>query len=976
MNEDWATLARRYIPSMDKQYFDKAVNIAQDEIVVDFLTGFRDENIERVNELAPRIIESHIRDSSEALTAELIQTLLNFKFKMKNSVYPNIDSVSHDEIEEVLDSLELERLIELATELNDLECKEWFEYFLVDFILDVIEPLKHPESHDIEKKKGLYELVLPHYRRCYDTYMDSEYSDWYYYNLLKIIIPLSKIYSTQNEWYSSRKLYDEAYTICSRLRDIDSEYDMLYMFILPGLGEVLCEFDEFEKARKRSEEFEDIYSNHSDKMDNDEKLRVNMDVSLVQAYTNIVRCLLEQGENEEALAYSQAALNIVENLLHENPDEEEYESKLAKCFCHYGDVLYSMDRNIDALDYFRKGLRIFKRLAPGKYGGYDSDMALTLNRIAIVFRNLGKYVEAKEAYSEAISLYEKHSNWFGTSITYFNLGRLESDYGNESDSIECFKISIDRFEQDLSLLPETEHAIFHIHRSRIEEAYHCLIKYYAASSNPQDQDQSSELVQLIESLRSIKTLEAFGKTSYCSEVDRAFEDLIDGVGELTEQFKSQKCSFLYVQTVNEGVVFVTLELGKCSANICGRILLHHFEVISEIYENYIELLVDTSKVLSITHKNRDNIETLRKHLKSYPHIDIDQILNSKSRRSKRKLEKIKKNIIEDLNEKGKDALSNLYQEAEDAFDCLPEDIKNLFISPEYQTVFLSTGSTTINRFWDLLLMPVNDDGSDERQFLGLQKIMPRVFGLGGLKEILEREPKDIHSNKEKRVVLVGNPRHNGQEDLLDFAYVSEERSVSFRRCGFHPVPDGKAIINEAATFDTIYPLLDDSFTLLFLMCHGDLQESKDKNPTKESIGAALAGEDILRPEYLARKQWSQNPIIHITSCFGGRTIPRGGGKFEGFSLASIQAGASSVILAGVKEILLPYISEFNSLFYEYLLDKDYSLNVSEALLEARRDMADLNNNNPVSWLGTDLWGNPWTRLLPESSLKTPNPKSE
>jgi CHAT domain-containing protein len=89
-------------------------------------------------------------------------------------------------------------------------------------------------------------------------------------------------------------------------------------------------------------------------------------------------------------------------------------------------------------------------------------------------------------------------------------------------------------------------------------------------------------------------------------------------------------------------------------------------------------------------------------------------------------------------------------------------------------------------------------------------------------------------------------------------------------------------------------------------------------------------------------------------------LGQGGGRFDGHPTAALIAGASCV-LSSVHALWDDSAKEFSERLYGKALHPDQPLCLSAALLQTRREMA-ANDDNPLLWATTVLWGNPWARL--------------
>lgn len=177
----------------------------------------------------------------------------------------------------------------------------------------------------------------------------------------------------------------------------------------------------------------------------------------------------------------------------------------------------------------------------------------------------------------------------------------------------------------------------------------------------------------------------------------------------------------------------------------------------------------------------------------------------------------------------------------------------------------------------------------------------------------------------------------------------------FKRHGFSLIPFTNSLTEEDATFDHVMRGLKSEFGVWIQMGHGGSGEGD------EPYFIALSGEDKLYPKHLAGLQWEHHPIIHLDCCEVGRTLARGGGKFDDHATAMLHAGASCVLCCS-HEISDDYAAEFTTFLYQNLISSGRKITMSKALLMTQKEMASKYDYNPNAWNILELRGNPWITL--------------
>ncbi len=537
---------------------------------------------------------------------------------------------------------------------------------------------------------------------------------------------------------------------------------------------------------------------------------------------------------------------------------------------------------------------------------------------------------ARAAYAKAIVLREQHRLWLDSSETYYNWGRLEEDEGDTAQVLELFERCVQRCEQGLHQLVEWEHR--DLFKGKIEYACLWLIEYYGRLATSNGQAMPERLIGLLESLRQVETLAGFGEAASedITPWQETFHDLMHGTGELSNLFRARRCALLWIHATRHSVVFVILRPGQCQVEVTDRVLLERFWELFGAVEQ--------------------------------------AMIASQSRSA---------------------VAAHIPAAGEAVFTLLPDGVKTLLASNDYETVFLAPCSTTINLPFEMLYVPEEWQGQGKNRtrgsrreawpYVGLRRLMPRVHGLGELAQVLKRQPTG------KKAVVVGNPLHHGflhskhpcpvcqgtcpvcgsrehcgAVPLGGAQITADLLAKELRRQGFSLIPHGGTLFNHSATAEAVLTALaNEDLGFWGQMGHGSRPGGED---TERVEYLALAGTDRLLPQQVARLRWAQHPVVHHDCCVTGTTRGRGGGRFDGHPTAALLAGASCV-LSSVHALWDDMAAEFSTRLYAKLLRARNPLPLGEALLAIRRAMAKAHHANPLIWATTVLWGNPWARLM-------------
>jgi hypothetical protein len=201
-------------------------------------------------------------------------------------------------------------------------------------------------------------------------------------------------------------------------------------------------------------------------------------------------------------------------------------------------------------------------------------------------------------------------------------------------------------------------------------------------------------------------LESLRRHSLLGETDnvaaRLLQEIQDGRGQLAGALDRIRAAFLWVQAVDDAVVFVIVRAARTAT---VRTAPKAWLALFETFLGHVRGLIGSFEFAFFV----ENPEAFRE---SAPDKTIRKLMGQ-------------------------------------AFDMLPRDVQEVLGGNEISTVFISACADTIEFPWELLLAP---DTNGARSFLGLRMILARVHGLRELSVVLERAPV-----MEGRRVVIGDP---------------------------------------------------------------------------------------------------------------------------------------------------------------------------------------------------------------------------
>ena len=96
---------------------------------------------------------------------------------------------------------------------------------------------------------------------------------------------------------------------------------------------------------------------------------------------------------------------------------------------------------------YRDALEIRRRLAEKEPQVYEPDLAMTLNNLGVVLRDLRRFKEAEGAYRDAQKIYHRHDVPDRKAILLSNLGRLQMEQERWEEAVETLREAVAQVER-------------------------------------------------------------------------------------------------------------------------------------------------------------------------------------------------------------------------------------------------------------------------------------------------------------------------------------------------------------------------------------------------------------------------------------------------------------------------------------------------------------------------------------------------
>jgi serine/threonine protein kinase/Flp pilus assembly protein TadD len=182
------------------------------------------------------------------------------------------------------------------------------------------------------------------------------------------------------------------------------------------------------------------------------------------------------GQNEEARAGFQEAIDGLAQLAADFPAVPEYRQELARSHNNLGRLLADLGRRAAAEAAYRQALDIKKKLAADfpAVPEYRQDLAKSHNNLGILLSDLGKHAAAEAAYRQALDIQEKLAADFPAVPKYrqelagshSNLGGLLAELGKGWEAEPTYRRALaifDKLAADFPAVPEYRQGLARSH---------------------------------------------------------------------------------------------------------------------------------------------------------------------------------------------------------------------------------------------------------------------------------------------------------------------------------------------------------------------------------------------------------------------------------------------------------------------------------------------------------------------------------
>lgn len=147
------------------------------------------------------------------------------------------------------------------------------------------------------------------------------------------------------------------------------------------------------------------------------------------------------GNNYRALKYFQQYIELVNELLENNPDSDALNNRLLTGYNNIGNIYKNLGEHEKAMNAFLDGLRYMDSLPSGQPP--PSLYLKLMNNLSLVYIDLGEYEKAKEILSRALALSRQNGMDLEISITLNNLGLVAIDNNDFEPALEYYREAVE-----------------------------------------------------------------------------------------------------------------------------------------------------------------------------------------------------------------------------------------------------------------------------------------------------------------------------------------------------------------------------------------------------------------------------------------------------------------------------------------------------------------------------------------------------
>lgn len=142
--------------------------------------------------------------------------------------------------------------------------------------------------------------------------------------------------------------------------------------------------------------------------------------ALSGALTAYAICLARIGRYDEAIEYDKKALEIYNKLAMLNPDK--YEPKLAMSLNNLANRLGNLGEYSQAIEYAKQSHNIYKKLATHNPDTYEPNLAMSHHNLANRLIDMGDYEQAQQYSKQATETYEQLALRYPDKFTDYSIG--------------------------------------------------------------------------------------------------------------------------------------------------------------------------------------------------------------------------------------------------------------------------------------------------------------------------------------------------------------------------------------------------------------------------------------------------------------------------------------------------------------------------------------------------------------------------
>lgn len=287
------------------------------------------------------------------------------------------------------------------------------------------------DTEDTTKARGYYTKARETFRGLMDKYPHLLGADK---NLASSLDELAELFSEIGDFKSAEICYKDEQHIYENLLQKEPEnpenpeYSLKLSDIYRELGDLFAEEEEIEKARayydKEIEIYENLHPTEADKL--------MLEANKADTWNQIGRLYAEE-EPETAVQYHERALPVFQEAFESDPRNEFFHEELLETLTSLG-VLFKESQEFEkAIQMYEKIMEVQKKLLElmPPAGCHDTDHDHDMDH------------DHEMNHEHAL----EHCHNLEIETTYFELGVLHSEIGNEEKASAYHRQALERFEQ-------------------------------------------------------------------------------------------------------------------------------------------------------------------------------------------------------------------------------------------------------------------------------------------------------------------------------------------------------------------------------------------------------------------------------------------------------------------------------------------------------------------------------------------------